>query len=255
MVEFVSVAEARERGGLRVVMVGTVPSPWGEAAKGIFHVEKVPYVATRLSAEMPAVVEWTGCDSAPVAVFDDEKPRTGWAEILLLTQRLSPNPSLLPGDPEPRALVFGLSHEICGEDGLGWCRRLQGVHAAMTGGVGFPKPIAQYLAPKYGYRTDSGERAGRRVAELLGMFSHRLHAQHEAGSRYLVGNALTATDIYLATFIALFAPLPQEHCDIPESFREGFESMDDATRSAFDPVLTEHRDEIYHRHLELPLTL
>jgi glutathione S-transferase len=255
MVEFVSVAEARERGGLRVVMVGSVPSPWGEAAKGIFHVEKVPYVATRLAAEMPAVVEWTGHDSAPIAVYEDEKPRIGWAEILLLARRLSPAPTLLPADPEQRAAVFGFSHEICGEDGLGWCRRLQGVHAGMTGGVGFPKPIAQYLAPKYGYRSDSGEHAGARVVELLQMFSRRLHAQHEAGSRYLVGDALTAADIYLATFIALFAPLPQEYCDIPEQFRAGFESMDDATRSAFDPVLTAHRDEIYQKHLELPLTL
>jgi hypothetical protein len=42
MVEFVSVEEAKQRPGLRVVMVGMVPSPWGEAAKGILHHKKIP---------------------------------------------------------------------------------------------------------------------------------------------------------------------------------------------------------------------
>ncbi len=255
MIEYVSVTEARSRPGLRVVMVGAVPSPWGEAAKGILHVEKVHYVAARLSSEMQAVVDWTGHSSAPIAVFEDEKPRTGWAEILLLAERLAERPTLLPTDCEERALVFGLAHEICGEDGLGWARRLQGIHAGMTGAGGFAKPIADYLAPKYGYRPDGGEAATRRVVDLLRMLSSRLHRQREAGSRYLVADSLTAADIYLATFIALFAPLPTELCDIPDSFRDAFETMDDATRDAFDPVLVEHRDEIYRKHLELPLQL
>jgi len=255
VVEFVSVAEARARSGLRVVMVGMVPSPWGEAAKGILHVEKVPYVAARLSAEMPAVVEWTGKDSAPIAVYEDEKPRTGWAEILLLAERLAAQPSLLPPDAEERALVFGLAHEICGEDGLGWARRLSGIHAAMNGQGGFPLPVAKYLAPKYGYDATAGAGADARVVQLLRMFAQRLRRQRAAGSGYLVGNSLTAADIYLATFVALFAPLPHEQCAIPDEFRAAFETMDAATREAFDSVLVEHRDAIYRGHLELPLSL
>ncbi len=255
MVEFVSVEEAKSRSGLRVVMVGMVPSPWGEAAKGILRVEGVPYVATRLSTEMKAVVDWTGENSAPIAVYENEKPRSGWAEILLLSQRLSAAPSLLPLDCEQRALVFGLGHEICGEDGLGWARRLQGIHAGMSGEGGFPKPVAQYLGEKYGYRPEIGEAASRRVVDLLRMFSARLTAQQDAGSRYLVGDNLTAADIYLATFLALLAPLPPEQCDIPAEFRAAFETIDDTTREALAPVLLEHRDEIYRRHLELPLTL
>ena len=35
--QYVSVEEAIPRAGLRVVVVGKVPSPWGEAAKGLFH--------------------------------------------------------------------------------------------------------------------------------------------------------------------------------------------------------------------------
>jgi glutathione S-transferase len=255
MVEFVTVEEAKQRSGLRVVMVGMVPSPWGEAAKGILHHEKIPYVAARLTAEGPAVKAWTGHDSAPIAVYENEEPRTGWAEILLLAERLAPTPSLIPASPEDRALLFGLSHEICGEDGLGWSRRLSGVHSSLTGGPGFPKPVAEYLGAKYGYRGDNGEAAGRRVVELLGMFARRIKTQRQRGSRYLIGDALTAADIYLATFIALFAPLSNDLCPIPDAFRAAFTTMDDATRTALDPALLGHRDEIYEKHLEVPLTL
>ena len=255
MVEFVSVQEARQRPGLRVVMVGIVPSPWGEAAKGILHHKRIPYVATRLAAEGPAVKEWTGHDSAPIAVYGDEAPRTGWAEILLLAERLAPRPPLIPASPEDRALLFGLSHEICGEDGLGWSRRLAGVHSSLTGGGGFPRPIAEYLGAKYGYRGDNGATAGRRVVELLRMFAGRVERQQQRGSRYLIGDTLTAADIYLATFVGLFAPLPNDLCPIPDAFRAAFAALDDATRAALDPVLLAHRDEIYARHLELPLTL
>lgn len=256
MVEYVSVEEARQRSGLRIVMVGSmVPSPWGEAAKGILHVENVAYVATRMGPEAPAVLEWTGHTSAPIAVYEDETPRTGWAEILLLAERLAARPSLIPARPDARAEVFGLAHEICGEDGLGWARRLALVHSGLNGGGGFAKPVAQYLAGKYGYRADNGDAAGGRVVDLLAMFAARLQRQKQAGSDYLVGDGLTAADIYLATFIALFQPLPPPHCDMPQALRDSLSVLDDRTRAALTPNLVEHRDRIYERHLELPLTL
>ncbi len=255
MAEFVSVEEAKQRSGLRVVVVGIVPSPWGEAAKGILYHKRVPYVAARLSTEGPAVKEWTRHDSAPIAVYENEAPRTGWAEILLLAERLAPASPLIPASPDDRALLFGLSHEICGEDGLGWARRLFGVHVSLAGGEGFPRPIAEYLGAKYGYRGDNGEAAGRRVIALLGLFARRIARQRQRGSRYLIGDAFTAADIYLATFMALFVPLPNDLCPMSDTFRTAFSAMDDATRAALDSILLEHRDEIYKKHLELPLTL
>lgn len=39
--EYVSVDEAIKRNGLRMVVVGDVPSPWGEAAKGILHIKGI----------------------------------------------------------------------------------------------------------------------------------------------------------------------------------------------------------------------
>ncbi|MDJ0849417.1 MAG: hypothetical protein QNK04_13675 [Myxococcota bacterium] len=253
--EFVSFEEARERDGLRLVVVSGVPSPWGEAAKGILHVKKIPYVAVRLETANRELVEWAGEASGPVAIYEDEAPRSGWAEILLLAERLAPAPPLLPADAGQRAELFGLSHEICGQMGLGWCRRLAGVASSLAGGPGFPKPVAEYLAPKYGYREGIGPEAQRRVIELLGLLGGRLAAQRERGSGYYLGDTLTALDIYSATFMALFRPLPPEQCPMPEPLREAFESSDDETAAALDPILLEHRDRIYAEHLELPLTL
>ena len=46
---YVSVEEAIKRRGLRMVVVGDVPSPWGEAAKGILHIKRIDWVAVRLA--------------------------------------------------------------------------------------------------------------------------------------------------------------------------------------------------------------
>lgn len=252
--KYVSVDQAISWPGLRMVVVGEVPSPWGEAAKGLLHIKGIAWVAVRLDAS-EALRAWTGQSSAPVAMYENEKPRSGWAEILLLTERLAPVRSLLPADPFERALVFGLAHEICGEAGLGWSRRLQLVHAGLHNDGGFPERIAKYLAGKYGYRPDLGAAAGARAADVLCMLAHRLEAQRKAGSSYYVGHSLTAADVYSATFMALFRPLPPERCKMRDSARAALETRDAATEAALSPILLDHRNMMYSRHLELPLSL
>jgi glutathione S-transferase len=185
-----------------------------------------------------------------VAVYDDEAPRGGWAEILLLAERLAPEPRLVPEDPSLRADLFGLAHEICGEMGLGWCRRLEGVAAGLEGSGGFPRPIAAYLGPKYGYRPGIGPEAHRRVLDVLRLLSARLD-----GRDYYLGDRLTALDIYSAAFMNLLQPLPPEQCPMPEMLRSAFGQLDDETRAALDPKLLAHRDRIYADHLVLPLEL
>jgi glutathione S-transferase len=253
--EYVSVDEAIARRGWRMVVVGGIPSPWGEAAKGILHIKGIDWTAVRLVYDSEPLKEWAGQRSGPVAIYDDDKPRAGWAEILLLAERLAPTPALLPKDAAKRALVFGLAHEICGEDGLGWSRRLQLIHAGLQGVGGFVPRVAGYLAKKYGHSPETGSAAGARVTALLGMLAVRLKAQKAAGSRYYVGNALTAVDVYSATFMALFAPLPQEQCAMDTSSRAALETRDAATAAALDPMLLEHRDMMYRERLVLPLSL
>jgi glutathione S-transferase len=253
--EYVSVEEAIRRRGLRMVVVGDVPSPWGEAAKGILHIKEIKWVGVRLLYDSELLKEWAGQRSAPVVVYENERPRSGWSEILLLAERLAPSPSLLPPNPADRALVLGLAHEICGEWGLGWSRRLQLVHAGLHNAGGFPERVCKYLGKKYGYGPEAGAAAGPRVTELLGMLVARLKAQHQAGSRYYVGHSLTATDVYSATFAALFNPLPPEQCPMEAGTRAAFTSRDAHTDAALDPVFIEHRNMMYREHLELPLSL
>jgi len=253
--QYIGVDEARNRKGLRMVVVGNVPSPWGEAAKGILHIKRIEWAAVRLVYDSEPLREWAGQRSGPVAIYDDEPPRAGWAEILLLAERLAPQPALLPADPADRALLFGISHEICGEAGLGWSRRLQLIHARLQNAGGFPDAVAKYLGRKYGYTSRTGTASTARVVELLGMLAKRLEAQHERGSRYYLGNSLTALDVYGATFVALFRPLPLEQCEMSPGIRAAFETRDAETAAALNPVLLRHRDMMYAEHLELPLSL
>src|SRR4051812_15101765 len=114
-VRYLSVEQAMACDGWRMAVVGNIPSPWGEAAKGILHVKGIDWVAVRLAYDDERLKQWLGQLSAPVAMYGDEPARAGWAEILLLAERVAPAPALLPADAAERALVFGLAHELCGE--------------------------------------------------------------------------------------------------------------------------------------------
>ena len=253
--EYVSVEEAIGRQGLRMVVVGGVPSPWGEAAKGLFHIKGIEWVGVRLAYDSEALLQWAGERSGPVAVYDKEAPRPGWREILLLAERLAPAPRLLPADPDAGEQVLALASTICDQGGLTWTRRLQLVHAGLQGQPGFNARASAYLAKKYGHDPEGGAAAGAQVAEMLGGLAAQLEAQHAAGSDYFVGDALTAADVYAATAMALFRPLPQEVCEMNPATRAAFEALDPPTAAALDPVLFAHRDMMYARHLALPLKL
>ncbi|MFL6621384.1 MAG: glutathione binding-like protein [Sulfurifustis sp.] len=253
---YVSVEEAIERRGLRMVVVGGTMNPWVEAAKGILHIKGIEWAAVRVVYDSEPLKKWAGQRNGPVVVYENERPRPGWAEILLLAERLAPTPSLIPKDPADRALMFGLAHEICGEWGLGWSRRLQLVHGGLQGTGGFSEDVAKYLGKKYGYYgPEAGVIAGRRVAEMLGMLAARLRMQRKAGSRYYVGDSVSAADIYSATFTGMFNPLPHEQCPMEAGTRAAFQMRDAQVEAALDPILFEHRDMMYADYLELPLSL
>ena len=50
MSEILSVAEARNHKGVRLVLTASAPGPWGEAIKGMLHVKQIPYVRVRQNA-------------------------------------------------------------------------------------------------------------------------------------------------------------------------------------------------------------
>jgi len=206
---------------------------------------------TRSSAAVCAWSSWAAC-----RVPGARRPRgSGWKDILLLAERLAPNPALLPADQAECTLAMSLAHEICGEAGLAWSRRLQLIHAGLQNAGGFPERVAKYLGKKYGYIPELGADSSMRVAELVGMLVARLKAQREAGSRYYVGDALTAVDIYSATVTAMFGALPADQCKMDTAMRAAFETRDAQIEAALDPILFAHRDMMYAKHLELPLSL
>ena len=247
--------QARDLPGLRLVLTAGVPGPWGESAKGLFHAKRIPFarVAHQLGGDNDALRAWTGRDDAPIAVWNDEKPRDGWADIALLAERIAPEPRLIPVSVEERALVFGLGRELCGELGLGWCRRLMLVHALMQAAPDLP--IARYLAGRYGYDPAIAQQAPGRVVDIVGAFASQLASQRRRGSRYLVGDALSALDVWWAAFAAMLEPLPPELCPMRPDTRAAYEVRDPRVKAAIDPELIVHRDFVYREHLELPVRL
>lgn len=258
MSEWLDVAAARERPGLRIVSVRGVPSPWSEAAKGLFQLKGVPFerVAQQSGGPNPELLAWTGQTSAPAVAWNDEPPRTGWAEIVILAERVASEPRLVPAEPSERARLFGLLHELAGEQGFGWCRRLDGIHQGVTRLP--PGPLregAEAFGRKYGYRAEEAPLWPRRVREILGLLTETLRAQRARGRRYLMGDAPTALDVYCAAFMALLDPLPQDQCPMDQGMRSFYALRDPAQRVPGDELLLEHRDAIYRDHLALPLEL
>ncbi len=257
MTEYLEVAEARNLSGLRLVLTAGVPGPWGEAAKGVFGVKKIPFLKVRQLAGMPneELKAWTGHDNAPIALYDDERPRTTWTEILFLAERLSPDPALIPADVRERALMFGLSHELCGELGLAWCRRLTLIQEILSktppGSPGHG--MARRLGAKYGYDPKLAATAPQRVAQILELLAEQLRQQRARGSSYLIGERLSALDVHWATFAAIVSPLPEEVCPLQPYLRQQYTVRDPVVLAALDPILLEQRDFIYQNHLELPL--
>jgi len=148
--QYVSVEEAIKRSGVRMVVVGGVPSPWGEAAKGILHVKNIEWAAVRLVYDSEPLKEWAGQRSGPILMYNNERPRAGWAEILLLSERLAPNPSLLPKTQQTGPLSSDWRTRFAAS--RGWPGRvgLQLIHAGLNNKGGFPERVSKYLGKKYG---------------------------------------------------------------------------------------------------------
>jgi glutathione S-transferase len=255
MIEWRSLADVIGGPGLRMVLVQGIASPWGVAAKTLFDLKGVPVVAAPWVAgeANDAAMRWSGADSAPVVIWNDEQPVHRWLDILHLAERVAPNPRLVPEDPAERALMIGLSFEICGEGGLGWNRRLQ-LFAPMMEAAD-PPPGVVRMAAKYGYSRPAAHAARDRVIAQLGALAQRLEAQYAAGRDYFIGDSLTALDVYFVAFLNLVALQPAEECPMAEAWRTAYRTgMDEPTlAAAVRPILLEHRDRIYQAHFRKPL--
>jgi glutathione S-transferase len=238
--------------GLRLVLVRGVPSPWSQAAKTIFEIKGLSYVAAPLevAGANAEIAAWSGQNSAPVVAWGAEKPINRWLDILLLAERLAPAPALMPADPRQRALAVGLGHEMLGEGGIAWNRRLQMfAGAAASGHAGRLAP----LIDKYGFSASDAAAAGGRIAATLSMLATELKAQQARGVPFFVGDGLSAVDIWWVATANILAPLPAAQCPMREASRAGFTASDPLIVAALDPVLLDHRDRVFAAHFRDPM--
>jgi glutathione S-transferase len=254
--KYLSVKEARDMPGLRLVLTAYMPGPWGEAAKYIFSARGVEFVPVEQLAmeKNNELFAWTGMRNAPIAMYEDEPPQSTWLEILLLAERIGSGPSLIPEDPIDRALMMGLSTELCSPDGFAWSRRLE---LMGRDDVQNPSSDANYdmkrMTQSYGVTPETIARAPKRMVSIMQGLARQLHQQKAIGSEYLVGQQLSACDIHWAAFAGFVAPLPPELCPMPDFMRHNYSHLTPQLAEALDPILLEHRDRVYQRHVKLPM--
>ena len=256
MVEYLSVEAARPLSGLRLAVTAHVPGIWSEAAKGLFDAKKIPYVLVEqvVGGENKALKEWTAQASGPVAVWNDERPRSSWLELIYLAERLAPEPALIPAGMEDRILMFGLTNEIAGDNGFGWNVRLTSMHKVMTDPkrTEFQNQVVPVLAQRYGYDAAQVDAGRRQMIATVTRLKEQLALQNEAGRDFLIGDRLSALDIYWATFAGAIDPLPPELCsNMPAEMRAGY--TDPELKAFGGPALFALRDRVYRDYLRLPM--
>jgi len=206
--EFITIDEAAAMtSGTRVTFVPGVQAMYSEALKNICFVKKVPLIRV-LHPHMgddeatgedrqAKLYELTSQTSLPTMLHDKERPRNVWIEQLALAEQIgsADSPALIPDNFELRVEMFGLSAVVLAEDGLTWNMRIL---------------IDSPLGRKYGYSEKASSAAPGKIAEIITLIDSRLEAQEKRGSRYLVGDSLTAADIYWATMSMAVLPAPPE---------------------------------------------
>lgn len=245
--------EAQDLSGLRLALTTGLPAPWSMTARFMFDVKKIPYVPVEQQGGQPNedLIVWTGHRNAPVAMYNDEPARTNWADIIDLAERLEPEPRLVPDNAEDRVRMFGLANELAGAAGLTYNARHAMTANLLAAGEGL-KDMAERFAKSYGYSEAAAAGAAARMKQNLAVLASQLEDQKAKGSRYFIGDSLTALDLIWASFSNTLSPLPDDKNPMPAHMRAMYEGMGD--RVDLPQILLDQRDYIYDTYIELPLT-
>lgn len=247
--EFITLDEAAAmKTGTRVTFVPGMPAAYSEALKNICYVKGVPLIRvlhphmgidkTTGEDRQARLYELTSQTGLPTMFHNQERPRNVWSEQLALAERIGAAGShaLIPDDVELRAEVFGLCAVVLNEDGMVWNMRIL---------------IDTPLGRKYGYSEEACAAAPDKVAAVIRLIDHRLEAQEQRGSRYLVGEALTAADVYWATMSITILPPPPE---IMPLTRQNERSLAYFAMNSKIPVIAETLSQRIENHQRYILT-
>ena len=261
--DYIKPFEAKLLRGLRLALTVGVPGPWGESAKKMLEYKGIDFIAVEQHPAQPNedLVAWTGVRNAPIAIYNDEAPKTNFQDIVALAERINPNPSLVPSGWNERITCFGISNEICGEGGFGWSRRLMARTSLRERSLSKQEIEVLSRAPNldrgtmekaYGSSQIQASNASDRVQEILFGLKNRIREQIALGSSYFVGERLTSCDIHWACFSNMLLPLPAKVNPMPEWLRISYANIGLIKLSDFEELL-EHRDMVFEKHLKLPL--
>ena len=256
--EFITLEEAAAMTtGTRVTFIPGLPALFAEALKNICYVKGIPLI--RALHPMMGIDRDTGADrqavlyeltrqtSLPTMFHNDERPRNVWIEQLALAERIGEagTPKLIPDDFELRVDVFGLCAVVLAEDGFIWNMRILG-----------DSPLGR----KYGYSEEASAAALGKMVDVIALVDRRLAAQEKSGSRYLVGDSLSAADIYWATLSMSVLPLPPEIMPVTKQ-NQGMlkyfakNSQIPAVADALTKRIKKHQQFILTTHCETPAVL
>ena len=236
---YASIDEAKQMSGLRLILGAyPIPGPWREACKEIFRIKKIPYIpvtAVGKDGSDRELVEWTAQQSAPVAIWNDERPRSTWIEQLYLAERLQPTPALSPANIEDRVLMFGYINEIC-ENGLrGPAAHHDLRHGDESADRRSDSLVLARFGTKYGYNAQTAEAAPASGGDST-VLSARLEQQYAKATSSYRQSALCARCV-LGYLCRARATTP-ELCPMATAFRSFYTER--ILSSAASPLL-EHR--------------
>ena len=243
--------------GTRVTFIPGLQALYSEALKNVCFVKGIsltralhpPMGIDKETGEdrQARLFELTSQTSLPTMFHDDERPRNVWIEQLALAERVgSPSaPALIPDDVAQRVEMFGLCAVILGEDGMVWNMRI------MNDGP---------LSRKYGYSETASAAAPAKVAEVIALIDARLKTQAERGSAYLVGDAVSAADIYWATMSMCVTATPPDIMPVTaqnQGMLKFFASNAKvpAIAEVLSPRIEEHQHYILKTYCETPAVL
>ena len=248
---------AKMKSGTRITFIPGIQAIYAEALKNICHVKKIKIIRVlhplmgkdkKTGEDRQAkLYELTSQTSLPTMFHEDERPRNVWIEQLALAEKIgsSESESLIPDNFQERADMFGLCAIVLGEDGLVWNMRI------LSDGP---------LARKYGYSDDASSKASSKMAEIIKLIDLQLEKQEEKESKYLIGDKISAIDIYWSTISMTILPASLEIMPKTKQnegmlfFFEANSKIPEIKEVLSDRILS-HRDYILKTYCETPAVL